>query len=230
MDNELNGNDKFSIDQTLIRSINQSNLPDELKTLGISAYDENDFENGVLLQVDMHIAQRELKEVSNKSKNIKHDLSKSKNVKRRLTEDEEEQETDIYNEKRSKLQKTFQKYKKYLNEDSTNGDDKEDDEDELDLFSKELINSDKMLIDQSKKDQMIKRGEMTPFGTILNEDGHSKNSKINIKKKNKDDIMDIIDNSSNLTDFDDFLLNFDKKKVIRILFFKSSMNLNSILF
>ena len=49
---------KLQIDSKLIRS-NSSALPDELRDLGVCAYDEQDFEKGVLSQVDKQIAEFE---------------------------------------------------------------------------------------------------------------------------------------------------------------------------
>jgi hypothetical protein len=64
---------KLHIDSKLIKS-NSSALPDELKNLGVCAYDERDFESGVLSQVDKQIAEYELSN-GRKTKNSKYDHS-----------------------------------------------------------------------------------------------------------------------------------------------------------
>lgn len=60
-----NPNFKLHIDSNLIKS-NSSALPDELKSLGVCSYNENDFERGVLYQVDLQIAEYELNKAKKK--------------------------------------------------------------------------------------------------------------------------------------------------------------------
>ncbi len=84
MEAEKNGPEskkfKLHIDSNLIKS-NTSILPDELKDLGVCAYDENDFERGVLLQVDCQIAEYELNKAKSKLDNnqIDSDLANTHN-------------------------------------------------------------------------------------------------------------------------------------------------------
>lgn len=77
-------NFKLHIDSNLIKS-NSSALPDELKDLGVCAYDENDFEKGVLFQVDLQIAEYEL----NKAKHNLKDSKQSASLPEENSRDEE---------------------------------------------------------------------------------------------------------------------------------------------
>ena len=52
---------KVHIDSNLIKST--TTVPDELKDLGVQAYDEDEFEKGVLLQVDLQVAEYELNKI-----------------------------------------------------------------------------------------------------------------------------------------------------------------------
>jgi hypothetical protein len=135
-ENGLNGKLKLHIDSNLIKS-NTSILPDELKDLGVCAFDENDFEKGVLLQVDCQIAEYELNKakdkllakkindvdeessstsVSSKSIDSNEDSSinqepNSANLKRKLNL----QDKLCFVEKRAKLDSVLNDYNKYLN-------------------------------------------------------------------------------------------------------------------
>lgn len=136
-DINTNGKLKLHIDSNLIKS-NTSILPDELKDLGVCAFDENDFEKGVLLQVDCQIAEYELnkakdKLLAKKVNNFDDDESNStsasyksfdaiedsnsnqesttSNLKRKLNIQDEL----CFKEKKAKLNSVMNDYNKYIN-------------------------------------------------------------------------------------------------------------------
>ena len=122
---------KLHIDSNLIKS-NTSILPDELKDLGVCAFDENDFERGVLLQVDCQIAEYELNTAKDKllfrkidRKGVETDESSSlssnsndidstisNSLKRKLTHSDEKVNL---NEKKARLESVLNDYNDYLN-------------------------------------------------------------------------------------------------------------------
>ena len=135
---------KVHIDQALIKS-SSSTLPDELKELGVCAYNENDFQKGVLYQVDMQLAEFELQEAEKKGK--------------KKTRSDEDDDDDRYEQKRARLESTLENYSSYLTYN-------EDDEPPTTTH----ISSDTAATTAASADaepeseRMIKMGEMTPFG------------------------------------------------------------------
>lgn len=147
---------KLTVDSKLIRS-NSSLLPDELRSLGIRAYDERDFEKGVLNQVDEQIAEFQLNARPHPDETSQ---DSEKSTKRKSSENE-----DFYR-KKSKLLNLIQ------NEDQ------------------ESTQS------ESPAERLIKTGEMTPFGTVVDFDNINVNSKTT---------------KTTSTDFDSFLMGLDKR-------------------
>lgn len=135
---------KLHIDSKLIKS-NSEVLPDELRSLNVCAYDENDFEKGILRQVDQQIAEYE--DDSSQSNDAKTSKRKSSNNTDHL-------------KKKAKLSS--------------------------------LIDDDSTQSEPNSIENLIKKGEMTPFGTVID-------TVINNKVVSKS------------TDFDSFLFGLDKK-------------------
>ncbi len=164
---------KLQIDSKLIRS-NSSALPDELRDLGVCAYDEQDFEKGVLSQVDKQIAEFESHKKKNKNQ-IDNETSQSS------IEDEERQHQPHGSKRRSTDTDEIIKKK-------------------AKLFSSLIENDDTNQSDSNDIESMIKKGEMTPFGTLIEFDKET--IVTSNKKKNSDQAS---------TDFDSFLMDLDKK-------------------
>jgi hypothetical protein len=199
-------NFKLHIDSNLIKP-SLSSLPDELKDLGVCAYDENEFEKGVLFQFDLQLAEYELDEAKKKLKNtsqnkhidIDESTSSSSNseTNHKRKSDQFDPETVNYKEKKARLECTLVKYNKYLNS--------QDDSQSAQTASK----NDEMVIEE-----LIKTGEMTPFGTVIDFDkGCSKTNESQPKQtatigKPKSAKLN---SKPNVTEFDSFLLDFDKK-------------------
>lgn len=130
---------KLHIDASLIRS-SSSTLPDELKELGVCAYNENDFQKGVLYQVDMQLAEYDLEQAEAKQKKS----MQKKRPSSGLDEDEESCVEETYEEKRARLESTLETYSSYLDKD-----------DESNSMPGGEVN---------ETERMIQMGEMTPFG------------------------------------------------------------------
>jgi hypothetical protein len=162
---------KLQIDSKLIRS-NSSALPDELRDLGVCAYDEQDFEKGVLSQVDKQIAEYESHKKRNQNQ-IDNETSQSSI---------EEEEKQPHGSKRRSAD-TDEIIKKKAK-----------------LFSSLSENDDTNQSDSNDIESMIKKGEMTPFGTLIEFDKET--TVTSNKKKNSDQAS---------TDFDSFLMDLDKK-------------------
>lgn len=134
---------KVHIDQALIKS-SSSTLPDELKELGVCAYNENDFQKGVLYQVDMQLAEFELQEAEKKGK--------------KKTRSDEDDNDDRYEQKRARLESTLENYSSYLtyNED--------DEPPTTTTVSSDAAAASGSADAEPESERMIKMGEMTPFG------------------------------------------------------------------
>ncbi len=120
-------------------------IPDELKELGVNVYNEKEFEKGVLLQVDLQLAEYELNQIQDKidSNPNKTDLNQNDNNLKRKNKTFES-----YQQKKAKLDSKIEDYKNYLEDENEN------------LNDGNIDNS------QNKED-LIKLGEMTPFGTRM---------------------------------------------------------------
>jgi hypothetical protein len=99
MDEDEESNEmKLRINSNLIKS-STSILPDELKTLGVNAFNENDFENGVLHQFNIQLATYEL----NKAKKQQQENCNNKKIttlpktRKRKTDDFKSNENEIEN-------------------------------------------------------------------------------------------------------------------------------------
>lgn len=197
---------KLHIDSNLIRS-NSSILPDELKSLGVCAYDENDFEKGVLYQVDLQIAEYELHQAKRpKGKGAQpqpptdDDQSTNDSTSKRPSSGE-----DDYSRKKARLESKIRDYNSYLNHD-----------DESSSSSSSLSNDPDQASSSNKRknehllEDMIKTGEMTPFGGSVDFDQGGK-SKKHAKIDRKVSSLDVT-TSTTSTDFDSFLFDLDRQK------------------
>ncbi|XP_023228465.1 DNA excision repair protein ERCC-6-like isoform X1 [Centruroides sculpturatus] len=183
----------FSIDTSCIPCVSADKQTDELAALGVFAYDQTEFETNVIDQVDKAIkkeederkkseAKRDLKAVLDEIKMVQHrldhiekalamvplDTGMSKEVKRTSESVKREKENKIKQLK--KLEAKRKALNSYLNDDSVEIDSmineleglencNEDAEDLLrlkDLFAQ----------NNNTNDQLIKTGQMTPFGTV----------------------------------------------------------------
>lgn len=200
-------NFKLHIDSNLIKP-SLSTLPDELKDLGVCAYDENEFEKGVLFQFDLQLAEYELDEAkkklksSSQTKHIDIDESTSSSSSNSETNhkrksDQFDPKTVNYKEKKARLECTLFNYNKYLNS--------QDDSQSAQSASK----NDELMIEE-----LIKTGEMTPFGTVIDFDkGCSKTNESQSKQTTTIGKPKAakLNSKPNVTEFDSFLLDFDKK-------------------
>jgi DNA excision repair protein ERCC-6 len=211
---ETNNKFKLKINNQLIRADSQL-LPDELKDLGVSAYDENDFQKGVLYQVDLQIAEYELNKAKQRLKDF-HDIFSStsssssttprslsptishlndESKKTHLNEKEssaktdknnnetsekkrknEKQAADNYLEKRVRYESTIENYKSYLNKKSepTSKSSASNDQSttlslSLSLQSKNNKRSSNKNEEETEMEKLIKLGEMTPFGSRIDQ-------------------------------------------------------------
>jgi hypothetical protein len=202
---------KLHIDSNLIKS-NESKLPDELKHLGVSAYDEREFEKGVMLQVDLQLSEYELNKCKQKMKQLTGGRQESDEEHQQPSSDNDKQARgsaeanststkrkndskaysieESYKEKKSRLESTLKNFKDYL----SNGDRAE--------ASNELPEGNDTAA-TSSSELLIKAGEMTPFGTTIDFD--SGKSKRHAAAPTSLSLRKITN------DFDAFLLNFDKR-------------------
>ena len=195
-----NGQFKLHLNSNLIQT-DSSTLPDELRNLGVCAYDEQTFEKGLLHQMDRQIA-----EYNNDSSDSDEDTaavevsSKQNGLKRKIA--------PVNNTDNSKKART-----------NTDGPQSSENMN-LEEFDDELNGiSYSPLIDEGNNDsnieQMIKNGEMTPFGTVVNFEKSSirdqtakKSETTTTKSKSKI----VIHKLNQLNDFDTFLTDLDKKQ------------------
>lgn len=129
------------IDKDLIKS-NSSSLPEELQSLGVKCFDENDFEKGVLLQVDLKIAEYEL-EQAKKDKIVSGNFTNDE-LKRKSNQISKSTEENLI-EKQTALESKLKSYNLYLSGNSV--------EDSSDS--------------NSGLEEKIKSGKITPFASIL---------------------------------------------------------------
>lgn len=111
-------NMKLSIDSHLIKSSTEV-LPDELKSLGVCSYNENDFEKGVLHQFNVQLATFELnKAQENLSKKRKSDQMTTEDGQLKSSTSTSNQALSvnekIYLEKKARLESTLNDYNSYL--------------------------------------------------------------------------------------------------------------------
>ncbi|RNA45173.1 DNA excision repair ERCC-6 isoform X1 [Brachionus plicatilis] len=158
--NQALSNDfQVQISKDLIKS-DSSSLPEELQSLGVKCFNENDFEKGVLLQVDLKIAQYELdqaKKNSNYSSSSNHDQVKRKSGQISTTNDEK------LAEKQAALESKLKNYNLYLNGESI--------EDSSDS--------------NCGPEEKIKSGEITPFASLLGKQSQKLNPSNQRDKKTK---------------------------------------------
>lgn len=158
-------NRKLHIDSNLIKS-SSSTLPDELRELGVCAYDESDFQKGVLYQVDVQLAEIELEKASAAAK--KHEKSAKKRRSSELEEiNEDDDDDDLsrarqdYEIKKARLESHLDKESgaaaACLDEDSCSSNSIA-----ATSFAARVSNDDDK---DSQTERMIKMGEMTPFGS-----------------------------------------------------------------
>ena len=193
---------KVHINSNLIKST--STVPDELKDLGVSVYNENEFEQGVLLQVDLQLAEYELNQVKNRMEKIgvyenddkskKSDLSNKDEIKslKKRKNDKYLNAIEEYKEKKLKLESKVDDYHNYLQ----NIDDK----------SKSA--SDCVVLNDN--DSLIKTGEMTPFGTRICFETDFNKPTTSAVALNKN-VIKTSNKQMKLTDFENFLVGSEKK-------------------
>lgn len=193
-----NGKFKLHLNSNLIRT-DSSTLPDELKNLGVCAYDERTFEKGLLDQMDLQIA--EYNHINN------NDSSES------------DQEPDVnQNTKQNGLKRKIAPVNNNGKKARTSTEDLHPEDANLDEFNEELNGiSYSPLMDEEDNDsnieQMIKNGEMTPFGTVVNFEkssikGQEAKKPNPIKQTKSKIVIHKIDQSN---EFDTFLMDLDKK-------------------
>jgi hypothetical protein len=200
---------KVHIDSHLIKST--TSVPDELKGLGVQAYNENEFEQGVLLQVDLQLAEYELNKIKDKIKQIGADgdveflddndestnneqtTNEIKDSKKRKNEKYFEQ----YQEKKLRLESKFEDLNNYMFQSNQHN---EDNDSNLTISSS----------NSKDNENLIKSGEMTPFGTRLYSDTN---------KPSTSKAASLVKTSSKqmkLTDFDKFTSSpLNNKKVVK---------------
>lgn len=214
----------FSIDTTCIPCVSAEKQTDELNALGVYMYDQTEFESNIIDQVDKAIkkeederkkyeAKRDLKNVLDEIKSVQHRIKHiekafsmiptnnemSKEARRTYESMKREKENKIKQLK--KLEAKRKALNSCLNDDSVEIDfminevevleDSADDAESIFRLS-ELFKENK-----HSDDQLIKTGQMTPFGTVA--------PSTNQPKQNKSIII-----SSEPTDFEKFLLAKDE--------------------
>lgn len=154
--NKNNTDFQVHINKDLIKS-DSSSLPEELQSLGVKCFNENDFEKGVLLQVDLKIAEYEL-EQAKKDIIVHGDLTKDK-LKRKSDQISTSTDEKLF-QKQTALESKLKSYNLYLSGNSV--------EDSSDS--------------NSGLDEKIKSGKITPFASILDKKFDSKISKKKISE------------------------------------------------
>ncbi len=178
---------KLHINSNLIQSDNLT-LPDELKSLGVCAYDERAFEKGVLDQMDLQIAEFNGDDLDDCLDDDEVATLKKVTTKRKLV-------PSIVSESCSKKSK--------------NNDIDAFDESYNEISYSPLVDEESRDIEDSENvEKLIKTGEMTPFGTVVNFKQGSIKSIVDKEKANKKTSHDFNQNN----EFDSFLLDFDAKK------------------
>ncbi len=178
---------RLHINSNLIQS-DDLTLPDELKSLGVCAYDERAFEKGVLDQMDMQIA--EFNGTNDDSDDEDATTLKKVCVKRKLG--------GIVSEGSSKKSK--------------NSDIDGYDENDNEISYSPLMDGESEAVEDAENaEQLIKTGEMTPFGTVVNFKQNSIKNIVN-KERDRKKKSHKFDQGN---DFDSFLLDFDAKKTTK---------------
>lgn len=180
---------KVKINKTLIKKTDS--IPEELKSLGVNAYNENEFERGVMMQVDLQLAEYELQQA--KAKMFKLGVNEDTST---TSENDSKQSSgidelaSIKKRKNSKVTETLEDFKKKRAKFDT----------KLNNIQNYIDNKPIQSSDDSQMDaqRLIELGEMTPFGTTVDSSS---------KLRNK------------LSDFDKFFMDFDsqkpKKKIVK---------------
>lgn len=199
---QANGQFKLNLNSNLIHS-DSSTLPDELKSLGVCAYDERTFERGLLDQMDLQIAEYE--------SNYKQEIDGSS------SEEEEEEASELV--KNTPIKRKLSQANE-LNKKVNIG---HDGNDLIDFDEESCGISYSPLGDEEGNDdieKMIKAGDMTPFGTVVDFKKNSKAATINGKKTSsiRDKKEHKFDQNN---DFDSFLMEFDTKKKTKVVQKKS---------
>ena len=187
--NKTNGQFKLSINSKLIRS--NSFLPDELKELGVCAYNEHEFEKGILDQVGLQISDYEQYSYQ-ASDDIDNDQVKKSNATKRKSASTAEIDG---HEKRSKNE--TDNFSSLFNQESNSSHCDE-------ISYSPLMDEDNL----SETERLIKAGDMTPFGTVAKVGKLTSNKPSSNQKAAK---ATKLDSKTSTNDFDSFLLEFDKK-------------------
>ena len=188
---------KVHIDSNLIKST--TTVPDELKDLGVQAYDEDEFEKGVLLQVDLQVAEYELNKIKDQMKKIGVD-GNGNFLEEESSKKEQTKTNDIKESKKRKNEAYFNTFEQYK-EKKLRLESKFEDLNNYMLHNEEDSNTTTASSSNSKDNEnLIKSGEMTPFGTQLYFDKES-------NKPSTSKAASVVKTSSKqmkLTDFDKF--------------------------
>ena len=180
---------KLNINPKLIRS--NSFLPDELKELGVCAYNEHEFEKGILDQVGLQISDYEQYSYQASDDIDNHQVKKFNATKRKsastLEVDGQEKRSKNDNDNFSSL----------FNQESNSSNCDE-------ISYSPLMDEDNL----SETERLIKAGDMTPFGTVARVGKLTSNKPSSNQKATK---ATKLDSKTSTNDFDSFLLEFDKK-------------------
>lgn len=158
---------KLHIDPSLIKSAS-STLPDELRELGVCAYDESEFQRGVLYQVDVQIAEYELEKAETaaaRNHNHQHHTTSDKSKKRRSNElDDDEEEDEQVSRARQEYEMKKARLDAHLDMEVTSRSLLEED-DESSSSNSGIGSAAPVVACDESTERMIKMGEMTPFGS-----------------------------------------------------------------
>ncbi|XP_045212633.2 DNA excision repair protein ERCC-6-like [Mercenaria mercenaria] len=199
-DADTGSKSKFHVDMDLIQSAQLTDDTDDLKGLDIDVFNQEDFEEGVMKQVDDAITKEEekrkkeslkkdLKIVNDDIRSLKHELASlatqlaqlgqgksfaTGGANRRLVSAQKQKETKMtemkaLEEKKKKIQARL--------------DGKAPLFDENEKAFKSVLGSS----GNEAKDKLIKTGEMTPFGTVVNQQHPTESSDIQIKIEPNDE-------------------------------------------
>ncbi len=78
---ETNGQLKLHMDSQVLASDSSNELPEELRTLGVCAYDERTFQKGIMDQMGLQLAEFES---SGSPESMEDDVDKAALIKRKL--------------------------------------------------------------------------------------------------------------------------------------------------
>ncbi|XP_064636661.1 DNA excision repair protein ERCC-6-like [Lineus longissimus] len=189
----------FQLDTSRIHTTAMTDQSSELAALGLDVFNADQFEQGVMAQVDQHIAaeekerrdkilNKELKTVTEDINTVKVELmnidkvvgmmkpkpgDQNKEILRKMEAIKRQKENKLKQLKKLKAKQKSLKKKVYGNQDNLDDDDALFDEGDTLALEQALGLS---LQNETEHERMIRTGEMTPFGTVVKKPEKPKSS------------------------------------------------------